>query len=201
MTEAAWTGIVDSLRSQIGIRGAYIYDPEGVPQASAVSDASPAIDQDLSGRALARTLAGLITQRRGKLIDLDLIFGDGRVLLRTFEGGFLAILSDRQVNLPLLNMSIEEAVQRLRRPAGASSGWTTGSMAVDEAQVLINIAQQELGEHASKVIELLEAARGSQEALSAAIDRAENITRLFINRQKAEEMARKMRSALFSPKV
>jgi len=82
-----------------------------------------------------------------------------------------------------------------------SSGWDAGGMDVDETQVLINIARQELGEHASKVIELLEAARGSQESLSAAIDRAEKITRLFINRQKAEDMARKMRTALFSPKI
>jgi predicted regulator of Ras-like GTPase activity (Roadblock/LC7/MglB family) len=201
MTEAAWMGIVETLRSQIGVRGAYIFDPEGILQASAVRDASSTIEQELSGRGLARTLAGLISQRRGKLIDLDLIFEQGRVLLRTFEGGFLAILSDRQVNLPLLNMSIEEAVQHLRRPKGMSSGWDAGGMDVDETQVLINIARQELGEHASKVIELLEAARGSQESLSAAIDRAEKITRLFINRQKAEDMARKMRTALFSPKI
>jgi len=200
MTDAEWTEILDSLSSQIGIRGAYIFNMDGVAQVSAVRDEQPDFDLELSGRAFARTLAGLVSQRQGRLVDLDLVYQQGRVLLRTFTGGFLAVLSDRQVNLPLLTMSIEEAAQRLRRSGADSSGWAGSPEAEDEAQILINIARSELGDHASKVIEMIERAGDTHESLSAAIDRAEKITRLFIDRQKAAEMARKMRTALFSRK-
>jgi predicted regulator of Ras-like GTPase activity (Roadblock/LC7/MglB family) len=201
MTDGAWQELLASLASQIGVRGAFIFDAEGAAQAASVGEGEAEFDLAASGRAFSRTLAGLVSQRRGKLIDLDLVYHDGRMLLRTFENGFLAILCDRQVNLPLLTMSIEEAVQRLRFTDGAlSGGLATRPVVEDDALILMNIAREELGEHASKVIEVLEAARGSRDELAAAIDRAEKITRLFISRQKASEMAKKMRTALFSRK-
>jgi len=199
MTDSAYTGLAAQLISQVGVNAAYIFDPEGGLQAKSVRDDSPQLDSEHAGRAFARTLSGLNAQHRSGQIDLDLIYGEGRVLLRTFEGGFLALLSDRQVNLPLLTLTIDEAVQKLRSQEGLQ-GLREGEAAVDEALQLIDIARTELGPHAGKVVELLEAGRGSRESLSAAIDRAEKITRYFIDRQKAEEMARKMRSTLFNRK-
>jgi predicted regulator of Ras-like GTPase activity (Roadblock/LC7/MglB family) len=201
MTDTAWSGILEALAAQIGIRGAFIFDSEGMLQAATAGETTFGFDLEVSGRAFDRILTGLSSQSHGKFMDLDLVYHDGRVLLRTFEGGFLAILCDRQVNLPLLTLSIEDAVRHLRQPGGKSSGWGPDAETEDETQVLIQIARAELGQHASKVIELLEAARGSTESLSAAIDRAQKITRLFIDRQKADDMARKMRAALFSRKI
>jgi predicted regulator of Ras-like GTPase activity (Roadblock/LC7/MglB family) len=201
MTDNAWQEILASLASQIGVRGAFIFDAEGSIQAASVDERETEFDLEPSGRAFSRTLAGLVSQHRGRLIDLDLIYHDGRVLLRTFENGFLAILCDRQVNLPLLTISIEDAVRRLRlTPEANSNNWVSTPAVEDDAQILMNIARAELGEHATKVIEVLEAARASRDELAAAIDRSEKITRLFISRKKASEMAVKMRTALFSRK-
>ena len=193
--------MLESLAAQIGIRGAFIFDAEGTLQAEKAGERELELDLDVAGRSFARILTGLTSQHHGQFIDLDLVYQGGRVLLRTFDGGILAILSDRQVNLPLLTMTIEDAVQHLRQAGGLASGWGPGAESENDAQALIQIALAELGDHASKVIDLLEGAQGSHESLSAAIDRAEKITKLFINQQKAEEMAKKMRSTLFSRKL
>jgi predicted regulator of Ras-like GTPase activity (Roadblock/LC7/MglB family) len=179
-----------------GVRAAFLGDADGNVVAAGSRGGLEPVDPATPVRSLARTLAGLRSLHRSSALELDFVFKQGRVLMRTLKDNFLAVLCERQLNLPLLTMALDEAVQRL---GDISEGRTTGEDLVStNIKVLVEIAKDLLGDRAGKVIELLESSDGSREELSAAIGRAEEITRLFIDSRNAKEMARRMRAALFS---
>lgn len=196
MNAQAMELILHELTTLPGVRAAFLGDAEGTVLAAGSRAGEKKTDPTMPVRSLARTLAGLRSVRRSSTLELDLVFQQGRVLMRTLKDSFLAVLCERQLNLPLLTMALDEAVQRL---GDASEGVVPGKgSASADVQAMIRIAQDVLGERAGKVIELLEGSDGSRDELSVAIERAEEITRLFIDSRNAKEMARRMRAALFS---
>jgi len=187
--------VLHELTTLPGVRATFLGDAEGAVLAAVSRSGAEQIDPSTPVRSLARTLSGLRSLRRSSTLEIDLVFQQGRVLMRTLKDSFLAVLCERQLNLPLLTMALDEAIQRLGEISeGGTSGRVSGS---EDIQVLVQIAQDVLGDHAGKVIELLESSDGSRDELSAAIERAEEITRLFIDSRNAKEMARRMRAALF----
>jgi len=187
--------VLHELTTLPGVRATFLGDAEGAVLAAVSRSGAEQIDPSTPVRSLARTLSGLRSLRRSSTLEIDLVFQQGRVLMRTLKDSFLAVLCERQLNLPLLTMALDEAIQRLGEISeGGTSGRVSGS---EDMQVLVQIAQDVLGDHAGKVIELLENSDGSRDELSAAIGRAEEITRLFIDSRNAKEMARRMRAALF----
>lgn len=63
---------------------------------------------------------------------------------------------------------------------------------------LREIVRAELGAHAAQALEILAAAGEDPRALADATTQVEKLTRLFINKKKAEELGRKMREILTS---
>ncbi|MCK5054827.1 MAG: hypothetical protein KAR65_11130, partial [Anaerolineales bacterium] len=97
---------------------------------------------------------------------------------------------------PLLTMTTEQSVRELRARAdelGISSGERSSR---EKLNVLKQIAQATLGDHAAKVIAILDDAGERDDDLRMAVEQAEKITRLFIDKQKAGELANKMLTAL-----
>ena len=188
--------VLHELTTLPGVRATYLGDKEGGVLAAVNRSGATQLDPAIPVRSLARTLAGVRSLRRSSTLEIDLVFQQGRVLIRTLKDNFLAVLCDRQLNLPLLTMALDEAVQRLGIISeGGTPARISGSV---DMQTLIQIAQEILGGRAGKVIELLESTDGSRDELSTAIGRAEEITRLFIDSRNAKAMALKMRTALYN---
>jgi predicted regulator of Ras-like GTPase activity (Roadblock/LC7/MglB family) len=188
--------VLHELTTLPGVCAAFLGNTEGTVLAAINRGGEAGINPSAPVRSLARTLAGLRSLRQTRALEIDLVFQQGRVLMRTLQDNFLAVLCERQLNLPLLTMALDEAVQRLGdNSAEGLIGRESGS---NEIQALVRIAHEVLGKRAGKVIEVLESSNGSREELSAAIKRAEEITRLFIDSRNAKEMAQRMRTALFN---
>jgi predicted regulator of Ras-like GTPase activity (Roadblock/LC7/MglB family) len=187
--------VLQELTTLPGVRSGFLGDLEGTVLAAVHRAGATLVDPAAPVRSLSRTLAGLKSIHRSAKPEMDLVFEHGRVLLRTGENRFLALVCDRQLNLPLLTTALDEAVHRMSDITSGKAA-VVGAGAVD-VQSVVRIAREVLGDRADKVVELLETSDGSKESLSTAIGRAEEITRLFIDNRNAKEMARRMRASLF----
>ncbi len=187
---------LNQLASLVGVQGAFIFNQQGtIKQYSTPMKVS--LDQGVAlARSLARTLTGLSTVHSSNLMDIDLVYGEGRLVVKGVAQGGLCVICERQANYSLLNLTLEQGLGSLRKEQADSS--RTESIPVVER--LVAIAEEMLGEHAPKVISILESAGSNPEGLENAIQQAENLTRMFINRDQAGEMAQQMRSILKNQK-
>jgi predicted regulator of Ras-like GTPase activity (Roadblock/LC7/MglB family) len=188
--------VLQELLALPGTLAIFVGDSEGSVLAAAMRSGEQTDEPSSPVRSVARMLAGLRSLRRSSPQEIDLVFQQGRILVRPIKDRFLALQCERQLNLPLLTMALDEAVKRL---AQLFAGQLAGEQAVSaDVQALIQIAREMLGERAGKVVEQLESSGGSREELSLTIERVGEITRLFIDDRNAKEMARRMRAALFN---
>lgn len=180
---------INELAALVGVQGAFLFDHQGaINQYSTPMELS--LDQGVAlARTLSRTLTGLSTMERSNLVDIELVFNEGRLVLKGLSGGGLCILCDRQVNYSLLNLTLEQGFRLLRN---VGSNANTGE-AKETLESLKEVAREILGEHAQKVINILDGAGSSSEELLAAIAQAENVTRMFIDKDRAVRMAERMR--------
>jgi len=135
---------------------------------------------------------------------LDLRYADGHVVVRALDKAWLLVLCTAQTNPQLLAMSLTQVVRRLRIPVTAP--WLQARTAAEVAppappppsalDQLRALATAELGAQAGQALEILAAAGPKPKDLLRATAEVEKLTRLFISKKKAEELARKMREIL-----
>jgi predicted regulator of Ras-like GTPase activity (Roadblock/LC7/MglB family) len=105
--------ILRDINAVVGVTGSFVCDDEG----QIVAKLMPNIFSDnlLSpvGRTIAQTIAGLKIAQRCKIGDIDLVYDDGRVIVKSIDVGFLCILCVKRVNTPLLNLTVNVAARKL----------------------------------------------------------------------------------------
>jgi hypothetical protein len=181
---------LNQLASLVGIQGAFVFDPQG---AIRLYSTPMRISQERGvslARTLSRTLTGLATVQQSNKVDIDLAYGEGRLVVKGLPQCGLCILCDRQVNYALLTITLEQGISALLGN-GSSQGVVESS-----TQTLLGlkqIAEEMLGVHAPKVNAILESAGPNEEELLKAIAQAEKVTRMFINKDQAGTMAERMR--------
>ena len=126
---------------------------------------------------------------------LELRYLDGNVVVRTVGRSWLLVLCTAQANAQLLSMSMTQVVRRLRaaapvRPADAPA---EPPSPLDRLRAIVTA---ELGDHASQALEILNAAGPKPKDLLRAAGDVEKLTRLFIDKKKADEIGRSMRAIL-----
>jgi hypothetical protein len=181
---------LDQIASLIGIQGAFVFDPQG---AILLNSTPMRISQERGislARTLSRTLTGLTTVQQSNKVDIDLAYGEGRLVVKGLPQGGLCILCDRQVNYALLTITLEQGMSVLR---GEAIRQGSADNSLQTLQGLKKIAEEMLGVHAQKIIAILESAGPSEVELVKAIAQAEKITRMFIDKDQAGKMAERMR--------
>jgi len=66
-----------------------------------------------AARTLSQTVDGLETTRRRKVRELDLVYHEGRVVVKNLREGHLCIVCVRNINVPLLNLTANVAARKL----------------------------------------------------------------------------------------
>ena len=186
-----------------GVVGSMVFAPSG---AVAFSEFPPVFDLGGLEQLAAQLSADGYFQEwmAGDQAVLDLQFGDGQVLVRTLEGAWLLVLCTLQVNAQLLSMSLTQVLRRLRLGADPSRVHTgefplnaapppppppAAPSASDRLRALVSA---ELGDRAGQALEILAGAGTSHQELERAVADVEKLTRLFINKKKAEDLGRRM---------
>ena len=107
------------------------------------------------GRTMAQTISGVELTRRRKLEELDLLYRDARLVVKNLRVGYLCILCEPTINVPLLNLTanvaakklaslVEEQRDKASRQAAMREAQTARSQTLnDEVRSIISAAQQQ----------------------------------------------------------
>jgi hypothetical protein len=180
---------LNQIAALVGIQGAFVFDSQG---AIRLYSTPMRISQERGvslARTLSRTLTGLATIQQSNKVDIDLAYGEGRLVVKGLPQGGLCLLCDRQMNYAQLNLALEQGLPLLRSVVNRDSTRQT-SQTLDG---LKDIAKEMLGKHAKKVLAILDVAGTSEVDLMEAITQAEKLTRMFIDKDQAGRMAERMR--------
>jgi predicted regulator of Ras-like GTPase activity (Roadblock/LC7/MglB family) len=105
--------ILKDIGAVVGVTGCLVCDTEGQVVASTL----PAIFDDgiltTVSRTVSQTTAGLVTARRRKVQEIDLLYSDGRIVVKPLRDGCLCVLCSRNMNVPLLNLTANVAARKL----------------------------------------------------------------------------------------
>lgn len=183
---------INQVATQVGVQGAFIFDRQGAIKQYSTPMKLPREQGLALAGSLSRTLAGLSTVQNADHLDLDLVYDEGRLVIKGFGTGALCIACERQVNYSLINLALQQGLGLLRTAA-------TSPETPEQVQIpvrLKEIALEVLGEYAVKVLPILESAGTDRDKLVKAIEQAENLTRMFIDKNQAGDMAQRMRQLL-----
>ena len=181
---------INQLVSLVGVQGAFIFDHQGKIQGYS-TPINVSREQGVAlASTLSRMLTGLSTVHGSTIVDIDLTFREGRLVVRGIHQGGLCIICDRQLNYSLLTIALEHSFEAFRGTDARDLGDDPARL----ADALEKIAVEMLGEHATKVIPILASAGSDPDKLKKAIQQAENMTRMFIDKEQAGKMAERMRA-------
>ncbi len=196
--------ILKDINAVVGVTGCFVCDGKGQVSASALPELFDETILSAVGRTMSQTMAGLATARRRKVGDIDLVYGEGRLIAKNLGEGCLCILCVRNINVPLLNLTANVAAKKLSSLLKAGEA----EKAV-EVQPLVaklrQIAQEVLGETGGVLFdsELAKAGAGekvSPEELTNVLPAVEKAAAVFIGSTKARRMAELMRAVLENQK-
>lgn len=105
--------ILQDINAVVGITGSFVVDAEG----RLVARALPSVFDEATflpaARTILQTIDGLETTRRRRVHELNLVFREGRMVVKNLRVGCLYILCVRTVNVPLLNLTANVAARKL----------------------------------------------------------------------------------------
>jgi len=101
------------INAVVGVTGCFVCDEEGQVLASALPGVFDEAMLSVAGRTTAQTIEGLKIATQRLISDLDLLYREGRFIVKNLQGGYLCILCVRNINLPLLNLMANMAARKL----------------------------------------------------------------------------------------
>jgi predicted regulator of Ras-like GTPase activity (Roadblock/LC7/MglB family) len=105
--------ILTDIGAVLGVTGCFVCDVDGQILASTLSDLLAEGDLSTVGRTISQTTAGLVTARRRKVQEIDLLYSEGRMVVKPLREGCLCVLCTRNMNVPLLNLTVDVAARKL----------------------------------------------------------------------------------------
>jgi predicted hydrocarbon binding protein/predicted regulator of Ras-like GTPase activity (Roadblock/LC7/MglB family) len=105
--------ILADIGAVLGVTGCFVCDAEGQILASTLSDLLDERHLSTVGRTISQTTAGLVTARRRKIQEIDLLYSEGRIVVKPLREGCLCVLCTRNMNVPLLNLTVDVAARKL----------------------------------------------------------------------------------------
>lgn len=193
MSAAAHAEALKQLAAVPGVVGSLVFDAKG----EVVTSAFPPVFDAGGLRSLSQRLAadGYFQEwMGGEDGTIELRYLDGIVSVRGVAGAWLLVLSTAHANAQLLSMSTTQVVRRLR--AAGPLRAETPPPPPSPLDRLRAVVTEELGEHAGKALEILSAAGPKPKDLLRAAGEVEKLTRMFIDKKKADEIGRTMREIL-----
>lgn len=107
--------ILEDINAVVGVTGCFVCDSQGEVLASVLPGVFDGEVVSSAGRTAMQTILGLQTTRRRRVNDLDLLYREGRIIVKSLREGCLCILCVRNINVPLLNLTANLATRKLTK--------------------------------------------------------------------------------------
>lgn len=112
-------GILKDIGAILGVTGSFVCAADGSLLAASMPASVDRARLEQASRILARTCSGLQAGPQRKVGDIDLMFADGRLVVKSFGQGCLAIACARNVNLPMVNLTANMALRKVKEKMAA----------------------------------------------------------------------------------
>lgn len=130
-------GILKDIGAVAGVAGCFVCDAEGHIVASTLPGFFAESVLASVSRTITQTTAGILTARRRKVQEIDLVFDKGRIVAKPLREGCLCVVCQRNMNVPLLNLTADVAAKKLseavRRDAPEPEAIQAEALAVEQA--------------------------------------------------------------------
>ncbi len=103
---------LEEINTVLGVTGSFVCASDGTIPAQAMPPSFDTAQLSLAARIASQTLNALETSRQ-RVTEVDLSFGQSRLLLKNLRGGAIVILCSSSINLPLLNLTANVAAKRI----------------------------------------------------------------------------------------
>jgi predicted regulator of Ras-like GTPase activity (Roadblock/LC7/MglB family) len=105
--------LLRDINAVVGVGGSFVCDQNGEVLAAVLPSTMHRAGLWPIGRTVTQTVAGLQTVRKRKVGDIDLLYANGRFIIKSLRGGCLCIFCAPRINVPLLNMTADVAVRKI----------------------------------------------------------------------------------------
>ena len=105
--------ILEDINSVAGVTGSFVCNDEGLILAQSMPENFETAWLSPVGRTMAQTITGLERTHRRRVSDLDLLYHEGRLVVKHLRPGYLYILCVPTTNVPLLNLTANVAAKKL----------------------------------------------------------------------------------------
>jgi predicted regulator of Ras-like GTPase activity (Roadblock/LC7/MglB family) len=105
--------LLSDVNAVVGVTGSFIADRKGKILARALPPTYDGVAVELVARTMMQTFTGLETARRRKVGDIDVVFKEGRLIMKPFGEGCVGIVTVPRINVALLNLTASAAVRRI----------------------------------------------------------------------------------------
>ncbi len=134
--------LLSDINAVIGVNGSFVADKKGHILARALPSVYDAPTLEVVARTMMQTFAGLETARRRKVGDIDMVFGEGRLIVKPFGEGCVGIVCVPRINVALVNLTAnvtvrkihEELKERAAAPAPAAAAGVAPTAAPPSAE-------------------------------------------------------------------
>ena len=113
--------ILEDINAVVGVTGCFVCGSEGEILASVLPGVFDGEAVSAAGWTAMQTILGLQTTRRRRVNELDLLYREGRIIVKSLGEGCLGILCVRNINIPLLNLTANLAARELKKRLKAPS--------------------------------------------------------------------------------
>jgi len=105
--------VLSDVNAVIGVTGSFVADRKGKVLARALPPTYDGASLELVARTMMQTFTGLETARRRKVGDIDMVFKEGRLIMKPFGDGCVGIVTVPRINVALLNLTASAAVRKI----------------------------------------------------------------------------------------
>ncbi len=114
--------MLQDLAGVVGVKGAFVYADKGGLLASFQSEGLDAAKLPEVGKTFTRTLEALKAARRRKVNELDLLYAEGRLVVKNLGAACLVVVCVPTINVPLLNLTANVVARKLQESLKAREG-------------------------------------------------------------------------------
>jgi predicted regulator of Ras-like GTPase activity (Roadblock/LC7/MglB family) len=110
-------GVVENILADIdgviGVRGSFVVNADGKVISTTLPSSYDDSELSAAGGILQKTIEGLQIASGRESIEMNLLFSDGRLVVKSADKGCLVMLCVPEINVALLNLTANIAVRKI----------------------------------------------------------------------------------------